>query len=65
MPGAADAIHWVAKGDRHCRQGIVRTGWGLGGHLDCTEHQSYCPAAATTNDAGLLSHRVVERWNAP
>jgi len=55
----------LPKGDRHCREGIARTGCGLGGHLECEEHQEYCPPAAPSEYAGLLSYRVVETLNAP
>jgi len=65
IPGAADAIHQVAKADRHCTEGIAQTGCGLGGHLECAEHKYCCPPAAASKYAGLLSNRVVKKWNAP
>ena len=64
-PEAADAICQAAKADRRCREGIARSVCGLGGHLEFTEHQYYCPPAFPSEYASLLSDRVVSRWNAP
>ena len=61
----ADAIHQAAKGDRHCRECIGRTGCRLGGHLECAEHRDDCPPAALSIYAGPLSYQVVEKLNAP
>jgi hypothetical protein len=38
-PRAADAIHQAAKADRHCSEGIARTGCGLDQQEELAEHQ--------------------------
>jgi len=58
-------MHQAAKGDRHWREGIARTGCGLDEHEECAEHQYWFRLEAVSTHADLLSYRVLNKLNAP
>jgi len=63
-PGAADAIHRAATGDRHCIESIAITGCGLDENQECGEHQYQFRPEAPRTHADLYSYQVVKKSNA-